>query len=140
MCYFCDINHEEYDSSNGILENEMRLEISNWDDYYGTYGYVSLQVNYCPICGNQINKELNTESFLNESKEEGEKENLSITKYIYDCGVDKFTGTYETSIDAVYHGQTCIILNDEDFSYTWVRFEDGFETSVYSEYLKKISY
>ncbi len=44
-CYFCDNTHENYDTTNCIYANILTLETSE-------------EVNYCPICGRKLRKEI----------------------------------------------------------------------------------
>lgn len=53
-CYFCNIVHPDHDQMNGISESILRLEASEWNEYYDCMDWVSLEVKYCPMCGRNL--------------------------------------------------------------------------------------
>lgn len=53
-CEFCNNNHPEYDSMNGIYNKELTLESSGWDTYNDCINYVRINVYYCPMCGRKL--------------------------------------------------------------------------------------
>jgi len=57
-CSFCDNTHPDFDAMNGVYGNMLTLETSEWDDYYDSFNHVTLDVNYCPICGRKLRKEI----------------------------------------------------------------------------------
>lgn len=56
-CYFCDNTHENFDSMNCVYDNMLTLETTEWDTYNDGFNHVTLEVNYCPMCGIKLRKD-----------------------------------------------------------------------------------
>lgn len=57
-CKYCNSNGENdediqiHKDSDGT--HMLSIETTHWDEYYGGYDTVSVQIDYCPFCGKKL--------------------------------------------------------------------------------------
>ena len=57
VCSFCQEEHDEYNSMNGIYNGVLVMETNEWDDYNDCSNTIKLPVNFCPICGREVSED-----------------------------------------------------------------------------------